>query len=166
MSDRIIIGQINGLYGVQGWVKVYSYTEPIVNIINYSPWQLYLQTQWQTWSILAGKKQGKGIIARLENVIDRTQATNLLGAEIAIERSQLPATSNNEYYWSDLIGLTVINQDNITLGKVDHLLATGANDVLVLAGKPVLLIPFVLEHVVLKVDLANRILQVDWDTDF
>ena len=108
MSDRIIIGQINGLYGVQGWVKVYSYTEPIVNIINYSPWQLYLQTQWQTWSILAGKKQGKGIIARLENVIDRTQATNLLGAEIAIERSQLPATSNNEYYWSDLIGLTVI----------------------------------------------------------
>ncbi len=161
-----MIGHISGLYGVRGWVKIFSYTRPIKNILNYSPWQLGQNGQWQTISVSEGRAQGKGIIARFESINDRDQASRLLGAEIAVERQQLPQPSDGEYYWADLIGLTVINREGITLGQVDHLLETGANDVLVLKGERERLIPFLLEQVVLDVDLAQSVLRVDWGADF
>lgn len=163
---RIVLGKISGLYGVQGWMKIFSYTRPIANILNYSPWQLCQYGQWQTVSVGEGKTHGKGIIARLETIHDRDEAAGLLGADIAIYREQLPPTQENEYYWADLIGLTVINQEGITLGQVDYLLETGANDVLVLRGERERLIPFLLDQVVIEVDLAQHQLRVDWDADF
>jgi 16S rRNA processing protein RimM len=78
----------------------------------------------------------------------------------------LPPAPEGEYYWTDLIGLTVINREGVTLGQVDHLLETGANDVLVVKGERERLIPFLLELVVLEVDLAQRMLRVDWEEDF
>ncbi len=166
MNIRVILGRISGLYGVRGWIKVFSYTTPITNIFNYSPWQLYQQGQWQTVSVCEGKPHHKGIIVRLESIDDRNEAARLLGANIAVFRAQLPPTSKDEYYWADLIGLTVINREGITLGQVDYLLETGANDVLVLKGERERLIPFLRHRVVLDVDLVQRILQVDWDKDF
>jgi len=165
-EKRIIVGRINGLYGVSGWVKIFSYTTPITKILEYSPWQLCQKGQWQILSMYEGKAHGKGIIARLESSHDRDEAVRLLGADIAIFRSQLPPVSKNEYYWNDLLGLTVINHDNITLGIVDHLLETGANDILVIKGEKECLIPFVLEQVILEIDLTQRIIRVDWDKDF
>jgi 16S rRNA processing protein RimM len=161
-----MIGRISGLYGVRGWVKIFSYTRPIKNILNYSPWQLGQHGQWQTISVSEGRVQGKGIIAHLESINDREQASRLLGAEIAVERQQLPQPAKGEYYWADLIGLTVINREGITLGQVDHLLETGANDVLVLKGERERLIPFLLESVILDVDLTQSVLRVDWGVDF
>jgi 16S rRNA processing protein RimM len=163
---RITIGRISGLYGVRGWVKIFSHTRPIENILNYSPWQLGQSGQWQTISVSEGRLQGKGIIAHFESINDRDQASHLLGAEIAVDREQLPQPTNGEYYWADLIGLTVINRDDIILGQVDHLLETGANDVLVLKGERERLIPFLIEQVILNVDLAQSVLRVDWDADF
>lgn len=163
---RVLLGRISGLFGVQGWVKVFSYTSPIVNILNYSPWQLCQQGQWQTVSVCEGKAHGKGIIARLESIHNRDEAARLIDADIAVEREQLPQIAEGEYYWTDLIGLTVINQEGITLGQVDYLLETGANDVLVIKGERERLIPFVLSHTVLDINLAQRILQVDWEVDF
>jgi 16S rRNA processing protein RimM len=165
-EKRIIIGKINGLYGIRGWVKIFSYTNPITQILEYSPWQLCLQGQWQTVSMYEGKAHGKGIIARLESSHDRDEAARLLGADIAIYRSQLPPVSEDEYYWSDLLGLTVINHDGITLGTVDHLLETGANDILVIKGEKEYLIPFVLERIILEIDLTQRIIRAEWDEDF
>jgi len=166
-EKRIIIGRINGLYGIHGWVKIYSYTSPITQILEYSPWQLCLKGQWQTLSMYEGKGHGKGIIARLDSSHDRDEAARLLGADIAIFRSQLPPISEDEYYWNDLIGLTVINHHGITLGTVDHLLETaGANDILAVKGNKEYLIPFVLERVILEVNLTQRIIRVDWDEDF
>jgi 16S rRNA processing protein RimM len=161
-----MLGRINGLYGIRGWLKVYSYTSPITNIFNYSPWQLCLHGQWQTVSVCEKKTHGKGIIVRLESIHDRNEAARLLGADIAVYRSQLPTAPEDEYYWADLIGLTVINREGITLGQVDHLLETGANDVLVLKGERERLIPFLLRRVVLEVDLTQRVLRVDWNVDF
>lgn len=163
---RVILGRINGLYGVRGWVKVFSYTNPITNILNYSPWQLYQQGQWQTLSVREGKRHGKGIIACLDLHHDRDKVTNLVGAEIAVWRSQMPNTLDNEYYWADLVGLTVINHQGITLGQVDYLLETGANDVLVLKGEQERLIPFLPKRVIQEVDLVGRVLRVDWQEDF
>jgi len=165
-SIPIIIGQINGLYGIRGWVKIFSYTSPITNILNYSPWLVYRQGQWQTMSLCEGQAHGKGIIARLEAIHDRDEAAGLIGAEIAIEREQLLPVSADEYYWTDLKGLTVVNCEGVTLGQVDHLVETGANDVLVLKGSRERLIPFVLEHVILEVDLTQRVIRVDWEADF
>ncbi len=163
---RIMIGRISGFYGVRGWVKIFSHTRPIENILNYLPWQLGKNGQWQTISISEGRVQGKGIIAHLESIDSREQAAHLLGAEIAVDRQQLPQPPNDEYYWADLIGLTVINRQGITLGQVDHLLETGANDVLVLKGERERLIPFLPKQVILDVDLAQSVLQVDWEADF
>ncbi|OAD23341.1 16S rRNA-processing protein rimM [Candidatus Thiomargarita nelsonii] len=166
MITRVSIGRINGLYGVHGWIKVFSYTRPITNILNYSPWQLYQHGQWRTVSLSEGQAHGKGIIARLESIHNRDEAARLLGSEIAVNREQLPPTPKGEYYWADLIGLTVVNREDITLGQVEHLLETGANDVLVVKGERERLIPFLPEQVVVDVDLAQSVLRVDWDEDF
>lgn len=166
MSKPVIIGQINGLYGVYGWIKVFSYTNPMTNILNYSPWHLYQQGQWQKVTVCEGQAHNKGIIARLDAIRDRDEAARLLGVDIAIDREQLPSAPVGEYYWTDLVGLTVINSENIILGPVDHLLETGANDVLVLKSERERLIPFVLDQIVLEVDLNRRVIRVDWDADF
>lgn len=163
---RVTLGQINGLYGIQGWVKVFSYTAPKTNILNYSSWQLYYQDSWHVHTMCAGQAQGKGLIAQLSGCQTRDQAAQLLGAEIAIDRQQLPTLNAEEYYWTDLIGLQVINQDDIHLGQVAHLFATGANDVLVLSGERERLIPFLLDSVILEIDLTQRRLRVDWDAHF
>jgi len=166
MITRVSIGRINGLYGVRGWIKVFSYARPITNILNYSPWQLYQHGQWQTVSLSEGQAHGKGIIVRLDSISNRDEAARLVGSEIAVNREQLPPTPKGEYYWADLIGLTVVNREDITLGQVDHLLETGANDVLVVKGERERLIPFLPEQVVVDVDLAQSVLRVDWDEDF
>lgn len=165
-SPQITLGKIIGVFGVQGWVKVFSYTDPISNILNYSPWQIVQCGQSRTIRVCEGQMHGKSIIARLETCEDREMAIQFLGAEIAIYREQLPPIGKGEYYWADLMGLTVLNREGITLGQVDHLLKTGANDVLVVKGEKEHLIPFLLDQVVLEVDLVGGQLQVDWDAEF
>ena len=162
MPNLVTIGNINGLYGVQGWLKVFSYTDPISNILDYSPWQI----QGQTLKLQDGRLHTKGIIVKFETIDERNIAARLLGSDIMVNRTQLPAISKDEYYWTDLEGLTVINNEGINLGRVDHLLATGANDVLVVEGECQRMIPFVLQQIVIKVDLTHRIILVDWDADF
>jgi 16S rRNA processing protein RimM len=163
---QIFLGKINGLYGIQGWVKVFSYTDPLTNIFNYSSWQLCQQGRWQTVAVHEGQVQGRGLIARLAGCHTRDEAARFIGAEIAVDRAQLPPLAEGEYYWADLLGLKVFNQQGVFLGEVDYLLETGAHDVLVLKGETERLIPFVLEHIVLAVDLTQKILRVDWDEDF
>ena len=91
---------------------------------------------------------------------------HLMGSEIGISRDQLPDTAPGEYYWGDLQGLEVLTGDGESLGTVDHLIETGANDVLVVKGDRERLIPFVLQQVVTRVDLDAGTIQVDWDKDF
>lgn len=151
---------------MRGWVKIFSYTDPPTHILNYPTWQLYQREQWQTATVAEGQVYNKGIIARLAACQDRDQAMEFLGADIAVDRQQLPPLPDGEYYWHDLIGLTVLNRDGVSLGQVDHLLATGANDVLVVKGDRERLIPFLPERVILAVDLVERLLHVEWDVDF
>ena len=167
-KQRVVLGRIAGLFGVKGWVKVYSETDPPANILDYSPWYLQMADGWRPYVVQQGQIHGKGIIARLEGCNDRDEASPLLGAEIAVDRDQLPVLTEDEYYWSDLIGLAVLNQTGQTLGKVDHLLETGANDVLVVIGadKQECLIPYIRGDVVKEIDLVKGCLRVDWDPDF
>ncbi len=165
--EFIIVGRVSGLFGVRGWVKVYSYTEPRENIVTYSPW--YLRTEggeWSTREVVAGHRHGKGIVAQLRGCDDRDAAAALLGAEVAIRREQLPETAPGEFYWSDLVGLEVVTREGMLLGRVDHLLETGANDVLVVMGERERLIPYIDGSVILGVDLEGGRIEVDWDPEF
>lgn len=164
----LIVGKLNGASGIKGWVKVYSYTDPKENILNYSPWYLKLDGQWQQVSILNGREQGKTVVAQLKGCNDRNTAESYRGVEIAIEESQLPQLEEGEYYWRDLIGLTVVNMAGEELGTVKKMMETGANDVLVVktASKEELLIPYVPEYSVMKVDLESKQITVDWELDY
>ena len=166
----ILLGRVSGLFGVKGWVKVYSDTEPRDNILNYSPWYLRRQDGWQPYEVIAGRPHGKGIVAQLANCPDRDAAAELIGSTIAIRQDQLPAAGEDEYYWSELRGLKVITTLGIELGRVVSLMETGANDVLVVreADEPGRehLIPFIRQQVIQKVDLENGQLIVDWDPEF
>ena len=168
-SEYIPVGKISGVFGVKGWVKVFSFTEPRENILEYKPLYVLRHGDWLPTDVNGGQLQGKAVVMSLENVTDREQAMALIGSELAIKRSQLVETEDDEFYWADLIGLSVVNTEDQLLGQVDHLLETGANDVLVVdAIEPdtQYLIPFVLEKTVLDVDLENKQIRVDWQTDY
>ena len=162
----MILGRVVGLYGVQGWLKVYSHTDPPESILEYSPWQLHLGDSWPVVRVLEGRRHGKGLIALLEDVQDREAGRRLLGADIAVERSQLPALEPGEYYWTDLVGLRVVTRDGIELGRVDSLMETGSNDVLVVKDDREHLVPFLPGDVIVDVDVPAGVIRVDWDPDF
>ncbi len=159
------MGRISGLFGVRGWVKVYSYTEPREAVLNYDRWLLGRKDGWQEATVAEGQRHGKTIIARLDGYVDRDQAAGLVGADIGVPREAMPQTEGDQYYWSDLEGLKVLHRDGTELGKLAYLLETGAHDVMVVQGEQERLIPFVLDEVVLGVDLDKGEIEVDWEWD-
>jgi 16S rRNA processing protein RimM len=166
-SDFLNAGQISGVFGVKGWVKVFSFTRPRENILRYSPWILQKNNQTKEINVIGGQRQGSNVVAELEGVLDRDTALELMGWEIFIRKEQLPKPQVGEYYWADLIGLEVVTTEGVKLGKVDHLMETGANDVLVVIDDKIeRLIPFLQPQTVLKIDLSARSMVVDWDPDF
>lgn len=175
VDEKLIVGKISGVYGVKGWIKVYSDTDPRERIADYNPWYLKLageqaDAQWREVRIEAGRPQAKTIIVKIEGCDDRDAAMQLTGAVIGIRQDQLQALDNNEFYWRDLIGLRVTNKEGVELGTVQRLMETGANDVLVVRAQDreskERLIPWTLGQAVLDVDLEQGLIQVDWDADF
>ena len=162
----IVMGRIAGLFGVRGWVKIHSFTEPRAGILEYSPWYIRQADTWKEHELLAGHVQGKGVVAHLRDYVDRDQAAQLIGCDVAIRRDQLPELGAGEYYWSDLQGLRVENLDGVTLGTISHLFETGANDVVVVEGEREYLIPYTWGLAVRSVDLQAGLMIVDWDPDF
>jgi 16S rRNA processing protein RimM len=175
--SEVIVGEITGVSGVKGWVKVFSHTEPRINIVKYNPWLISnnKDSNWKTVNVLNGRSQGKTIVAQIEGVNDRDQAHLLIGTKIAIKTEQLKELSDKDFYWRDLEGLDVYNIKGLLLGKVSHLIETGANDVLVVKLTPELakgqkikemMIPYLMDDVVKNVDLDANQLEVDWDDEY
>ena len=168
----VVIGRLAGLYGIQGWFKVISHTRPRDSIKNYKTWQIRpsksgVKEPWQNKHVVTVRPQGKGIVAKLEGIADRTDAEKYVGWDIAIHEQQLPNLRKNEYYWRDLVGLRVINHQEQDFGVIDHLIETGANDVLVVKdGQTERLIPYVMEQYIKDIDLASGTMRVEWDADF
>lgn len=162
---NITLGKIVGVFGIKGWVKVFSETRPREQIFSYSPWLLEVNGRTVEVELLDGRQQGKGLIASLKGYPDCDAARQLIGADISIYEESLPATGIDEYYWSQLTGLSVVNQQGIELGEVANLFETGANDVMVVKGDKERLIPFT-AFAVHEVDLDNKKIIVDWDADF
>ena len=158
-------GRIAGLFGVEGWVKVFSHARPRETIVDYSPWLVKTTGDWREMVVEEGRAQGKGVVVKLAGVDNRDQASRLIGADIAIRFSQLPPPSKGEYYWAQLVGLEVVNLAGQNLGKVDHLLETGANDVLVVRNGKERCLPAT-ANVIREVDLEAGVIRVDWYADF
>lgn len=160
------MGRVSGVFGVRGWVKVFSYTEPRENILEYQPWLIANGDGWEEVAVVDGRLHGKGVVAHIEGVDDRDAAAALMDTTIAVRRDQLAALQPGEFYHADLVGLEVVTVDGVSLGKVSHLFATGANQVMVVQGERERLIPFVQEQVVRSVDIDDGRITVDWDPEF
>lgn len=160
----ITIGKIGATYGIHGWLKIRTYTEFGPNILNYHPWLISRDhQQWQSVQVEDGKTHGDGIIAKITGINTPEEARLLTGKFIAITRDQLPQLEKNEYYWSDLKGLIVINQRGEVLGKVIYLMETGSNDVLVIKGEKEYAIPYLPGDVITRVDLDKKEIHVNWE---
>jgi 16S rRNA processing protein RimM len=167
-KSTMLVGGISGAFGVRGWLKVSSFTDPLENILKYSPWQLCVANGGRpsrTVQLVQGKRHGKGLVVQLEGIDGRDEAESLRGLEIRIERQRVPEPESGHYYWADLEGLQVENSAGVVLGKIDHLLDTGSNDVMVVRGEVRHLIPFIYGDTVLSVDLEAGCIQVDWEVN-
>ena len=164
-ADLVILGRVSGVYGVSGWVKLYSYTDPRTAIFDYRECLLKSPGGVTPVRIGAGKMHGKGLVACFEGTSDRDAAAALIDAELAVPRQALPELGEGHFYWADLQGLEVLHKDGSTLGTVDYMLETGANDVIVVRGKKEILIPYLWGSVVLDVDIENGRMMVDWEWD-
>jgi len=164
----VLLGKVVGVHGVRGELKLESYTEPRTQIFRYKPWRMRSadgETLLEQGG--RGRAQGKGLVAQLPGVTDRDAAAALVGTEIWVARSALPAAKPGEYYWADLEGLEVVTLEGRSLGTVSHLIATGSNDVLVVRDpERERLIPFLPGSAVAGVDLEGGRITVDWDPDF
>ena len=169
MSDerRVLLGTIAGVFGVQGWVKVLSHTEPREAIFRHVPWTLRLRGVERVVERVDGKPQGRGLIARIPDIDTREQAEAAAGSEIWVPRALLPKPKPGEYYWVDLEGLRVVTIEGVELGRVSHVFGTGANDVLSVRDEAKeRLVPFLMDSVIKRVDLDAGLIEVDWDPDF
>lgn len=163
LPELIVLGRFGPPQGVAGWVRVVSYTHPPDNIGHYQPWLVVMDGVTQALDVAALKARNQGFVVRVDGVTDRDQAERLTGHDIMVPRSALPEPEDpGEFYWRDLIGMAVTNDDGKRLGVVRSLLDTGAHDVLVVEGPGGdCLIPFVAAFV-LAVDREAGVIQVSW----
>lgn len=165
-ADRILLGEVVGVFGVQGQLKLRSHTDPPEALARYTTWYVTHRGRESKISRPRCRVHGKGLVATLPDVADRDAAEAMVGAQIWVDRASLPKLPEGEYYWADLEGLAVETVEGLALGSVSHLFATGANDVVVVRGERERLIPFVQPDVIRSVDLESRLIVVDWDPDF
>ena len=168
---RVALGKISGVYGVKGWVKVHSFTRPLQNLLKYRHWWIAKGEGYEA-QLIDGKLHAGGLIALISGpdgqpITDRDIAAALLGAEIQVERKTFPKLPKGQYYWVDLIGLDVFNEQDEALGTVSDVTSNSAQDVLVLRqGEVERLIPFVQEAIVRSVDMKQRRIVCDWQLDY
>jgi 16S rRNA processing protein RimM len=160
----VVLGRVGAPFGVQGWLKVHSYTEPLEGITGYPVWELHRGASLGRRAVLEWKRAGSGVAVRLEGVDSRDAAQALNGAEVRVERAELPPTAPGEYYWHDLIGLDAYSLAGVPLGRVAGILDMPAHPVLLLEGDRERLVPLVKERLA-GVDIGAGRLTLDWHPD-
>jgi len=170
---QITLGKVGAVYGIKGWLKIHSFTGETDAILDYFPWSLKLGNNTQTVDVTDWRKHNKGLIVKVGGIDDRDDAQALVGSEILTSESSLPELSQGDYYWRDLIGMSVVTTKGYDLGVVSDMMETGANDVLVVKAnlndgfsKKERLIPYLFEEVVASVSVENKQICVDWDPGF
>ncbi|RUR07062.1 ribosome maturation factor RimM [Legionella sp. km772] len=165
-EDWVIVGRFGRPHGIKGFITVYSFTEPSDNILSYSDWHVFLNESWQPIKLLSVQVHNKTIVAQIEGFPERESVARLTNIEIAIYKDQLVPLAPGEYYWHQLIGMKVINQQDQIFGQVVEVMPTGSNDVLVVQGEKRHLIPYLPGQFVIEIDAQSSTIIVDWDMDF
>lgn len=162
----VIIGRFGRPHGIKGFVTVHSFTEPRDNILRYTDWHAYVNKQWQPIKLLCVETHDKGIVAQVEGYPEREAVARLTNSDIAVHKDQLAKLEPGEYYWHQLIGMSVVNDQGQSFGKVIEVIPTGANDVLVVQGEKRYLIPYLPGQFILDINDSQQLITVDWDVDF
>ncbi|WP_141670397.1 ribosome maturation factor RimM [Gilliamella sp. Choc3-5] len=172
-ENLIVVGKLGSSYGIRGWLRIFSFTEFPDSIFDYTPWYIQRAGQWQEVIVESFKPHNHDMIVKLKGIDDRDQAIALTNIEVFVDAEKLPALSNGDFYWKDLIGCRVKTVNNYDLGQVTDLMETGSNDVLVVKanlkdafGATERLIPFVDNQFIKQVDLTAKMIVVDWDPAF
>lgn len=171
-GELVSLGRIGAPYGIKGWFKLVSYTQPRENILQYRQFTGRLNGRLRALEMDEAKPHGKGLIAHVRGFDTPEDIRLMTGLELMVPLSELPELGGDDYYWHQLVGLLVQNRSGVMLGQVDSLLETGANDVLVVKpcegsiDRHQRLIPWLPDQVVIKVDLASRQILVDWEADY
>lgn len=160
----VVLGRVGAPFGVHGWVKVTSYTDPAAGIVAYGSWDLVRAGQTERRTVLEWKRAGRALAVRLEGVGSREAAQALTGCEVQVDRAELPPTTPGEYYWHDLMGLEAVNREGVSLGRVDSVMELPAHPVLVLKGDRERLVPLVPQRLV-AVDFDAGRVTLDWHPD-
>jgi len=181
-SNMVVMGRIVAPYGVFGWLKIVPDTEAFDGLFDYDTWWLGKGDDWCEMVVETAKTHNDVLVVKLKGIDDRDAALACKGKQIAVPRELLPEAEENEYYWSDLIGLRVKNKQDVDFGLIVDVFETGANDVIAVRADAVKqenivdkavakekpqerLLPFI-DAVVLEVDLAAKTMLVDWDAYF
>ena len=164
-NGMVVVGRVSGPHGIGGLLRIVSFTRPAENLLGYSPWSLLRDGAWREVAVRAddARRRDNGFLCRVDGVDDREAATALRGVLIGVPEAVLPESEPDEYYWRDLIGLNVVTVAGERFGRVDNLMATGANDALIVSdGTRERLIPF-MAPVIKEVDLGSSVIVVDWE---
>lgn len=166
-TPPLIVGRIGRIYGVKGWLKIFSFTRPTKNIFSYSPWFLKINDTSHAINFEKFRKHGEDFLVKFLGIDNPEDASHYINHDIVITEEQLPQLNDGEHYWRDLISLKVINQNGFLLGKVTDLIETGANDVFVVTNndKHKILIPYVKGLYIRNIDLRTQTINVDWEVD-
>lgn len=159
------MGRVMAPFGVRGRLRIRPYTAAVENLRHYATWWIGRDGSWQPHVVTRAEVHGNGLIAELDGCNDRDVAAGFSGLNVAVPRAALPQTAGNEFYWTDLIGLDVVNGEGLALGRVTDILRTGANDVLVTNGERERMIPFI-DDVIRAVDPDAGVIRVDWGADY
>jgi 16S rRNA processing protein RimM len=161
-SALIQLGFVGAPFGVRGWVKLRSHTDPPERLLDHRSLRIGQGSVWQSYRIEASGRSGGALTVKLKGVEDRDQAQSLRGAQVCVLRSELPQRDDKDFYRADLIGCDVVNLAGLGLGQVQHFIETPAQVLMVVRGAREFWIPAVPLHL-RRVDLQARRVVVDWD---
>jgi len=165
-SDWIVVGRFGRVHGIKGVISIISFTEPRENILDYSQWYIKKSGQWQAINRFNDEITQKHILTQVEGYVIREDVASLTNFEIAVRRDTLPLLALDEYYWHELIGMTVIHINGSVFGQVHEVMSTGSNDVFIVEGERRYLIPYIIDDVVVSISKEKRQITVNWDLDF
>ena len=166
-KNLVTLGRFGSVFGVKGWIKVHSFTEPLGNILQFhTHWLIQNNKQaWQPINIEAYKIQGQSIIAKMKGIDERETARQFTNKEIAIHREHLPKLETEQFYLHDLIGMKVYNQNNLLLGHITDFQEAGSHHIFIIKGEKEHWLPYT-DDVIKKINLDEQYIEVDWDPEF